>query len=279
MKITVGSHPDLPFPFSNGPEFPPAPQRGLLFAPMLIARDLELGSHWGSELVRFWLNRSGRSVRQFEAMANWAMGERAAWNSSAINRVTNRKQGIGLSALVAMEALNSAIHLWHTEGPEEAWGRVGPPGAWDVRPEWLDASIWLPHPEDELKPLDLHDFVDVLVGRLELPYLGPGLLLPADHIRLADHLAALLDRTIEASGQNPLAAVRRLLLAYPINDVGRKDRFRDVLLGQAELTSDELAEELLAIAESIRSLRGLAPGSYGPAELRAELLALAKPPR
>jgi hypothetical protein len=46
------------------------------------------------------------------------------------------------------------------------------------------------------------------------------------------------------------------------------------MLGEVQLTPDELKEELLAIAEAIRMLRGLPLGEYGPDDLRTELLAM-----
>ena len=116
----------------------------------------------------------------------------------------------------------------------------------------------------------------MLVGRLELPYLGNRLLLPGDQRLTAEHLAELLDRTITAAGLSPMEGIRRLLAAYPTSDDDRRDRFRALLLGETQLTRDELQAELLAIAEAVRVLRGLALGSYGPAELTAELLAMAR---
>ncbi len=73
-----------------------------------------------------------------------------------------------------------------------------------------------------------------------------------------------------------MAGVRGLLAAYPAADEARRERFRGVILGEQQLTRDELQEELLAIAEAVRTLRELPIGSYGPAELLAELLAMAQ---
>jgi hypothetical protein len=279
MKITIGHHPDLPFPFSNAPEPPIPPPRGLPFPPMTLAYDLERGAHWLAELLDYWVSRSGRSTRQMASIANWGLGERSPLESSIINRVKNRKLSASLQALVGMEACNRAIWLWHTEGQGGAWAQLGPHTAWHIKPEWLTESIWLPVPEDEQRPdeepyLVLHHFVDVLVGRLELPYLGSRLLLPGSQALSSEHLPALLDRVITSAGLGPMDGVRRLLAAYPAADDDRRERFRGVLLGEVQLTPDELKEELLAIAEAIRVLRGLPLGEYGPDDLRTELLAM-----
>jgi hypothetical protein len=274
MKVIIGHHPDLPFPFSNAPEPPIPPPRGLPFPPMTLTHDLERGAHWLPELLDYWVSRSGRTTRQMASIANWGLGERSPMAHSIINRVVNRKLRVSIPALIGMEACNRAIWLWHTKGQQGAWAELGPHGTWHIKAEWLEESIWLPVPDDETHPLDLSDFVDVLVGRLELPYLGNRLLLPGQRELGGEHLPALLDRAITAAGLGPMDGVRRLLAAYPAADDDRRERFRGVMLGEVQLTPDELKEELLAIAEAIRMLRGLPLGEYGPDDLRTELMAM-----
>jgi hypothetical protein len=276
MRITVGHHPDLPFPFSNAPE-PPIPEpRGLPHPLMTLARDLEQGDHWIREALSWWVTRSNLTTRQMATIAAYGLGERGALEHSIISRITNRKIGPSIKSLIGMEAANRAIWLWQTEGQDATWAQLGPHPAWKIKPQWLDNAIWLPVPDDDKHPLDLGDLVDVWVGRLELPYLGNRLLLPNDHRRTAEHLPALLDATIVAAGLSPMAGVRQLLAAYPAADEARRERFRGVILGEQQLTRDELQDELLAIAEAVRTLRELPLGSYGPAELLAELLAMAQ---
>jgi hypothetical protein len=276
MRITVGHHPDLPFPFSNAPE-PPIPEpRGLPHPLMTLARDLEQGDHWIREALSWWVTRSHLTTRQMATIAAYGLGERGALEHSIISRITNRKIGPSIKSLIGMEAANNAIWLWQTKGQDATWAKLGPHPAWKIQPHWLDGAIWLPVPDESDHPLDLGDFVDVWVGRLELPYLGNRLLMPNDHRRTAEHLPALLDATIVAAGLSPMAGVRGLLAAYPAADEARRERFRGVILGEQQLTRDELQEELLAIAEAVRTLRELPIGSYGPAELLAELLAMAQ---
>ena len=245
-------------------------------APTTLAADLERGDHWIRETLSYWVARSQRTTRQMAAIASWGMGERSPLSHSILSRIINRKIGVSVPVLVSMEAMNRAIWLWSAKGREAAWAELGPHSAWDIRDEWLDESIWLPVPDDEQHPLELGDFVEVLVGRLELPYLGNRLLPPGDHRRLVKSLSPLLDLTIAASGLSPMEGVRRLLAAYPAGDEHRRERFRGVILGETQLTREELQAELLAIAEAVRVLRGLSLGSYGAAELLAELLAMAQ---
>ena len=273
MRITIGHHPDIPFPFSNAPEPPTPGPRGLPHPLMLLSRELEQGDHWIREALSYWISRSGLTTRQMATIASWGVGERGTLEHSIISRIINRKISPSIKSMLGMEGCNRAIWLWQTKG-EGSWVELGPHPVWKIRPQWLDGAIWLPSPDDEKRPLDLADFVNVWVGRLELPYLGNRLRLPGDHRATADQLPKLLDATIVAAGLSPMVGVRQLLAAYPAADEARRERFRSVILGEVQLTRDELQEELLAVAEAVRVMRGLSLGSYGPAELLAELLAM-----
>lgn len=241
-----------------------------------LAQRLERGDYWIRTLLDHWVKRSRRTTRQMEAIAAWGLGERGRLSHALISRIINGKNGASLPSLLAMEALNRGIWLWHAKGHDAAMAELGPPSSWDVKPEWLDEAIWLPVPDQQEHPLDLADLCEVAAGRLELPYLGSRLLPPTSQRQVAEQLPRLLDQAIIAAGLSPMAGVRRLLEAYPVQDEHRRDRFRSVILGELMLTRDELQDELLAIAEAVAVTRGLPPGSYGPAQLLAELLALSQ---
>ena len=237
-----------------------------------LAQKLEQGDHWIREALSYWIRGSNRTTRQMYAIASWGLGELSPLSHSIITRVINRGLGCSVRVLIGMEALNRAIWLWKAKGKDTAVAELGPYAAWKIKPEWLDESIWLPVPDQPALPLELSDFVDVLTGRLELPYLGPRLLLPMDQQRLPQQLPVLLDGAIVAAGLSPMVGVRQLLAAYPAADEARRERFRSLIVGEVQLTREELQGELLAIAEAVRTLRGLPLGSYGPTELLAELL-------
>ena len=239
-----------------------------------LAQQLEHGDHWLREALSYWLTSSGLTTRQMATIASWGIGEAGVLGHSIISRLINRKLGPSIRSLLGMEACNRAIWLWQTQGQDTAWAQLGPHMAWKIDAGWLNEAIWLPVPDDEKHPLDLGDFVDVLVGRLELPYLGTRLQLPGDHRAAVDQLPKLLDATIVAAGLSPMVGVRQLLAAYPAADEERRERFRGVILGELQLSREELQDELLAVAEAIRVLRGLPLGSFGPAQLLAELLAM-----
>jgi hypothetical protein len=238
-----------------------------------LAQTLEQGDHWIRQAVAYWVERNTSSLREMAAIAHWGLGERVSFSHSIISRIANGKLGISLPPLVCMEALNRAVWLWHTKGAEVACAELGPPSAYKLSDAAIEGTIWLPVPGEEHHPLDLMDLVAVWAGRLELPYLGQRLLLPGEQRNVAEKLPALLDATIVAAGLSPMVGVRQLLAAYPAADEARRERFRSVILGELQLTRDELQDELLAVAEAIRVLRGLPLGSYGPAQLLAELLA------
>jgi hypothetical protein len=140
-----------------------------------------------------------------------------------------------------------------------------------VQEDWLDDAIWLQHPDHPDEPLNYGDLAEVLAGYLELPYLSTALLSPGDARRMSDALSHLLEALIADQGWGPREAVKRLLAAYPIADQARQQRMAAFVVGQASLSREELEAELHALAEMIRVVRVLKPGTYGPAELRREL--------
>lgn len=274
MKLTVGSHPGLPFPFSNGPEVPQEPVKGLK-DPMPLASERHANGVTAlASLLNYWLGSSGMSHDQLVAIAAWGIGEAGMLDSTVISRIRNAKQtrGASLRHLDAMAAANYAIWSWKTQGPEAARTVMGPHSAWGIRDAWLDDATWLPDPEDATDPLDFAGFAGVLAGHLELPYVTQPLLSPGDASRLSTGLEHLLEGLIADKGWGPREATRELLSVYPANDSARQQRLRGVIVGSIHLSRDELDSEIYALAEMIRVVRGLKPGSYGAAQLKQELL-------
>lgn len=242
--------------------------------PETLTQQLQQGEHWIAQTLSYWLRRSTLTTRQMEAIASWGMGRSGQFTHSVINRIINGKCGASLMSLVAMSSANYAIWSWHTEGHDVAIQELGPFSKWNVQAKALENAIWLSDPKDDKLYLTLHDFVDVAVGRLKLTYLGNRLLLPGDYRLTNERLRQLLDNAIVAAGLTPMAGVRQLLAAYPASDPARLERFRGVILGELQLTRDELQDELTAIGEAVRVMRQLPLGQYGAAQLLAELLAM-----
>jgi hypothetical protein len=281
MKLTAGAHPDLPFPFSNGPEPPPEPLGGLPEPLRLASIRHENGVRHLSAMVDFWLTRSGLSYEQLLAIASWGLNEQGLLDKGTLSRIRkgSRIYGASLRHLDAMAAANRAIWLWQVKGQQHAHRILGPHTGWGVADEWLDSGAWLPHPDHPNEPLELGDLAKLLVGYLDLPYVGPAPLSAKDARLASSELGQLLDRLCAERGWGAMAGLKNLLQAYPVGDRGRQQRMRRVITGEQLLSGDELEGELHALAEMIRVARGLKPGEYGPGELQAELMTGSRPVR
>lgn len=224
-------------------------------------------------LIRYWRGRSRLSGAQLEAIADWGLGERGWLNTGVLSRIERATQtrGCGLKHLLAFDAANAAIHTWQVRGRQEAWARFGPHTVWGVRDEWLDEAIWLPAPDHPDEAMEFADFAEVLVGRMEVPYLGNVVLRDGDAEAMSSRLSDLLNEAIGDRGLSPRQAMKTLLAAYPTKDSDRQSRLIALVMGSGGLSRDELEAELYAVSEALRDLRGLTPGSYGPGDLAAEL--------
>lgn len=227
-----------------------------------------------SSLVSYWLRRSGLSLRQFGAIVDWGLGEGGWLPSGQVSHLSRGNiQKVSIRYLDALAAANHAIWLWKTHGRERAIADLGPFQVWGVEAHWLDDAEWLPAPEQPELELDLGDLAQVVAGRLELPYLAGPQLTPNEGQLMVRELGWLLDQLVQGLGLSPRASMDALLAAYPGDDPKRRELLRDLLLGDAELSTAELQEELAGLAEMVRVIRKLPVGEYGPAELRAELVA------
>lgn len=221
-------------------------------------------------LMNYWLAPSSHD--KLAAILRWAYGESTGLDGGALSRIRNGKQsrGAGLRHLDAFAEANRALWTWHVAGPEAAIKEFGPHSSWDVKAEWLDDAIWLPKPDDAARPLDLGDLAMLLMDRLELDYLGPQMLSPAKLLQMNQRLSELIEDTASEQGWGPREAVARFAAAYPCRDPSRQRKLRDLVTGQGDLTTAELELEMPALADMIRSVRGL--DSYTPADLQSELL-------
>lgn len=281
MKVTAGAHPDLPMPFTNGPEPPAEPVRGLAEPLRLATERHDEGRKALASMVGHWLVSSGLSLEQLSLIAAWGLNERGIMDKSILSRIRTgaKTRGASLAQIDALSAANQAIWLWQVRGQDKAWARLGPHSGWGVRDEWLDNASWLAHPDHPNEPLEFADMAEVMVGYLDLPYVGPPPLSAADARVASDQLARLLDRLCAERGWGAMAGVRNLMAGYPVSDRGRQQRMRRVIVGEQLLSGDELASELHALAEMVRAVRQLKPGEYGPRELQAELMSGGRPGR
>lgn len=225
-------------------------------------------------LLNHWLTRAGLSNGQFCKIAAWGLGD--TWLvPNTLSRLRNGiiPSGPNMRQMLALEAANAAIHRWQTAGPESAWERYGPHSSHGIRDLWLTDATWLAVPGHPDEPMEFADFLEVHVGRLELPFLSTPPLQATDAGRASEALSGLLNDTIKAAGLNARDGMAALMAAYPSQDQDRRSQLMAVVLGMGTYSAEQLEAELWAVAEAIRSLRHLPKGSYGPTELLAELSA------
>lgn len=234
------------------------------------AARIEHGVQALASLLNYWLASSSND--RLSAIFRYAYGESTGLDGGAISRIRNGRQprGAGLKHLDAMSEANRCIWIWHQLGPEAAIKEFGPHSSWDVPAEWLDDAIWLPSPIDPTQPLDLGELAMLLMGRLEVPYLGQHLLAPAKLSRMSERLPELLDDLAAEQGWRMREAMTAFVAAYPSRDTDRLRRFRELVTGTKDFTGPELESELAALAQMIATIRQL--DSYTPADLQAELL-------
>ena len=244
----------------------------------LSSRRHLIGRQHLSAVLNFWLNRCGLSHEQLGSIADWAMSEKG-WLSSP--QLSHLRNGSVVKPshrnLDALGGANEAIHLWQQRGPQVCLRRYGPHSAYRIEDQWLNNAIWLHHPVHTDEALCYADFCDLQAGYLTLPYLGEVNLSPSEARNLSQALADLFDRLAQeqmGEGQTMRQALDSVLGAYPSSaSPDRRDHLRSVILGTADYSKSELEKELFLLAETVRQLRALPEGSYGPAELHAELSA------
>jgi hypothetical protein len=242
---------------------------------MLTATDRhEQGIAQLPALLNYWLGRSGLSHEQMATIAGWGLGEPGMIDPSWISRARNGRQPRGASwkNTDALAAANEAIWLWQAQGPEAARAKLGPQSSWGIDEKWLDSADWLPVPEHPDQPLRFAELASVFAGHLQLPYLATALMSPSEARQASERLSQLLDAAIAKRGWGPREAIAQVLAAYPTKDPARQRRLQGLVVGTVQLNREELEAELHALAEMLCVIRGLTAGSYGPEELRAELL-------
>ena len=263
--------PELPPPPQTVPDsLPPGRQRA--------SRRHVQGRQHLSAVLNFWLSRSGLSHEQLGSIADWAMSEKGWLSSPQISHLRNGSVvKPSHKSLDALGGANEAIWRWQNNGLQECQKHYGPHSAYRIQDEWLSDAIWLHHPENTNKAINYADFCCLQAGYLVLPYLGEVNLSPSEAKPLSQALADLFDRLAQerlAEGQSMRHALDAVLAAYPSTaSRDRREHLRSVIMGSADYSRPELEKELSCLAETVRALRGLSEGEYGPAELHAELSA------
>jgi hypothetical protein len=227
-------------------------------------------SHLAS-LCNYWLRRSGLSLDALAALADYGLGEKGFLLPSQISHIRNAKlhRGVPPKCLDGLAAANRAIWLWKERGTQALLSELGPFSSWGVAEDWLEGAIWLPSERHQGEPLGFGELCCIGAGWLRLSYLGQAVS-PAEADDLSERLSALLGDLV--GGGSPAEGLARLLAAYPIEDQARRDRLRDLLLGE-RWSHGQLEAELYALAITVSRLRGQDEASFPPDALHAELTA------
>jgi hypothetical protein len=271
LRQSLDCPPDPPPPSTTVPDsLPPGRQ--------LASRRHLIGRQHLSAVLNFWMARANLSHEQLGSIADWAMSEKGWLSSPQLSHLRNGSVvKPSHKNLDALGGANEAIWLWQQRGPEVCQRRYGPHSAYRIEDQWLTNAIWLHHPTYPDEALCYADFCDLQAGYLTLPYLGEVNLSPSEARILSQALADLFDRLAQermGEGLTMRQALDAVLAAYPSSaSPDRRDHLRSVILGTADYTKAELEKELFLLAETVRTLRGLPEGDYGPAELHAELSA------
>lgn len=254
-------------------QVPPAVPQVAVVAPrrIAVAKRLATGRGHFASVLNWWMSRCNYSHVQIGAVSDWALAQDGWLISSQISHLRNNHvRQPSFTNLEALGAVNQVLHLWHSEGPREAFHRHGPFGNEVLTEELLDRGQWLKYPGSE-EPLDFAGFCELFVGRIKLPYAATVSLSGHEAKRLSEELGGLLDQLAAETGLSPRDAITEVLRHYPVEDKGRIARLRSVLLGMEVFTQPQVEAELFAISELVAGLRGLPVGTYGPQELFAEL--------
>lgn len=224
-----------------------------------------------ASLLNWWMAQSSWSHNGMGAIADWATGERKWLSSPQLSHIRNANvKQVGFQNLLALGAVNQAVHCWKEQGERDAVRRYGPFSRHGVTEDLMHGSIWLKHP-DHGAPLVFHDFCDVFVGLLEIPYVSEVVISPHETRALTEEIAHLLDRLTAQTGLGLRAGMAEILRHYPISDPDRVARLEAVILGRHIYTQAECEEELFALSQLVADMRGLPRGTYGPRDFYAEL--------
>ena len=198
------------------------------------------------------------------------LGAHGWLSSSYISRLRNLALANGPTVrhLAALAALNRICWTWDTKGEASAIKTAGPYSNWGITLPMLRQSIWLPIPDDEGNPLEEGEWMLLALGRLELPYLGPGLLSPKQSQVMSKALGDLLHHLLEAQGLPFRDAMAKVMAAYPVSNTRRQQRLQDLILGKQLLSSADVEEEVMALSQLVGQLRGR---TVSPSELLDEL--------
>ena len=197
-------------------------------------------------MFRAWMALWGLSYSQLRLLGAWAThGLNWICPSQLTKLNNNRAYSPSLHVFDALGHCNEAIWSWHVMGAAVTRQRYGPLPR-PLTAAILDECSWIPSTADPDKPMGVLDLVGVFIGLQEIPpMLRPGIA-DEDAAGLSDAIGRRLDSWLAARG-GVRAGFRELLALYDVADAERIERLRDVVIGAATYTSEQLEAELPAL--------------------------------
>lgn len=234
-----------------------------------IERHLQGREHMAA-CLNWWLGRCNITHTQSTALAGWVCGDSTWLQGSQLSHLRNaRMRAPQLKLMEGLAALNEAMATWLLVGKAACIQRWGPLPSDAPAAMLMDAATYLWHPEqpEGTVPLVFHDFCDLFVGRLRLPYVVDVALSPRQARILSDRIGEELDRWLTAQG-GIRKALATLIHHYPVDDAVRVAKLQQVILGTDSYSAEELDREMYALSELFAALwqRPLTP-----LQLRMEL--------
>ncbi len=211
-----------------------------------------------AHLIRLWHGRNGWSHRVLPALAE-ALDLGRVHNSQLSMLRNGKLASPGPEVFLALGSINRWLAQQAPEGrldPSQAARLLGGPS--DLL-EALELSA-LPVCDDDGRVLGPGDLLEVFVGLRQPP--------PAFDLRIGDEEAAALSEALALlfTAGRPWRQCRdQLLAAYPAAKRPRRERFAEVMAGQADYSSTELDAELPDLRRTLASL-----GAAGEEELPAD---------
>lgn len=197
-------------------------------------------------MLRAWLASSGLSYSQLQALGKWATGGMSWISTSQLTKMRNdRSYSPAYRFIEALAASNEAIRVWREEGPQAARSRYGPLQR-PLTAGLMDACIWLPDPASPQRSLGFLDLIAIFVGLQPAPQIAQPAIVEAQASVLSDAIGRRLDQWLAARG-GVRAGFQELLTLYDVADLDRIARLRDVVIGVATFSPEQLEEELPAL--------------------------------
>ena len=227
------------------------------------------GREHTAAVLNWWLGRNDLTHVQARALAAWVCGDETWLQGSQLSHLRNgRMRAPQLKLFEGLAGLNAALACWVQEGKVAALKNWGPPPG-EIPPDSvLDAAVFLWHPSDEQQPLVFHDFCDLFVGYMELPYAAAQSVSPGQSRLISERISEAINRWITSHG-GAKAGLAAVIQAYPVEDMSRVLRLQAVALGADTYSAAELDQELLALSELFTQLWGR---PYSPSQLLAALV-------